>query len=147
MNNKMGYYLDRLCAAGAGIVGVSAADSLAGGDVARGVAGLPAVAFLAWLSTSETGAWRRDLYRVTATDRERLRGVLRNVYGDTKPFPGTYISRTVATNVLGDAYGTPVTWCREPEAHRPHLWPINGPAFAPALCMGHDCVDYERHMK
>lgn len=144
----MGFYLDRLTAAGAGMVGVTAADALAGGDVARGVAGLAAVAFLAWLSASETDVWRRDPYRVTATDRQRFRGILRNVYGDAKPLPGSYIAHVGARlDVAGSPYGTPVTWCREPESHRPHLWPINGPAFAPALCMGHECADPDRHVK
>lgn len=138
----MSEWLDRILAGLGGACATLAAIHLSNGDLIRGCLELVMTAGAVWLCSPPSPRRKRLGDVLTEVQRERFMAHLRDVYGEdvqTVPNPET-------SGVLGDPFGTPVVWCHEYATHDPHLWPINGPRYAPALCMGHQCDNPKVHM-
>lgn len=139
----MNEWLDRIVAIFGGMCATAAGFWFSYGEIAQAVLGVILTGVCVWLSAPT--APRRGLGDIlTEVQRERFMAHLRDVYGDevmTVPNPGADY-----TGIIGDPFGTPVIWCHETEDHEAHLWPINGPQYAPALCMGHQCDEPRKHV-
>lgn len=142
----MNEWLDRILAGlGGGLVTLAAIHFSTGHPV-RAAVELGLTGLCAWLC-APVRPRRLGLGEILSeTERERIRAQLDDIYGDPDTFTSAVFRSPYFQPSSWDMYGTPVTWCRSQEVHAAHLWPINGPQYAPALCMGHDCPDPKTHL-
>lgn len=139
----MNEWLDRILAGLGGGLATLAAIHFSTGHPVRAAVELGLTGLCAWLC-APVRPRRLGLGEILSeTERERIRAQLDDVYGMPNGLPDTYRFGGAAS---WDMFGTPVIWCRSQDVHAAHLWPINGPQYAPALCMGHDCPDPKTHL-
>jgi len=135
-------WLDRIVAAFGGAAGFMAVRSLSDQHLYWRIIGVGLVIASAWLCAPPRRHKKPLGCLIQEEERQRFIDELSAIYGVGTPIPYP----TMWPQGSWDPFGTPVTWCREPEQHEPHLWRVRGTVHAPVLCIGHDCPDAERHM-
>lgn len=138
----MSAWLDRVLAGFGGAAALAAFNYYQDGDYLAGTFGVGLVLVAVWLC-APTLAVRAPLgYILTHEQRQAFIDELSAVYGVTNR--DEYPVWNPMTS--WDPFGTPITWCRKFPDHDAHLWDVNGPSYAPVLCMGHDCLTPHEHM-
>jgi hypothetical protein len=135
-------WVDRVLAGLGGVAAFTAWDYYQSGDMFGGTVGVVLVLAALWLC-APLRTRRMSLGDILSEhERERFIRKLSAVYGVDSQDP------ILSTVVPGgwDPFGTPIVWCRVDARHEPHLWENLGPAYAPVLCMGHQCENPDRHM-
>jgi hypothetical protein len=135
-------WVDRVLAGLGGVAALTAWNYYASGDMFGGTVGVVLVLAALWLCAPLRPRRKRLREILTDADRERFIGHLSAVYGVDSGDP------MLSTIVPGgwDPFGTPIVWCRVDARHAAHLWENMGPAYAPVLCMGHECENPDKHM-
>lgn len=139
----MNEWLDRILAGLGGALGCLSVIHLNSGHPVRAAVEFGLLILAAWLSAPVRPRRKRLGEILSDVERERISAQLRDVYGVPNAVPDTY---RFGGSSFWDLFGTPVIWCRAQGVHDAHLWPVNGPQYAPALCMGHECKNPKTHM-
>lgn len=135
-------WLDRAVCASAGVAALTAVHAYQAGDMLGAGVGAGLSVGALWLSRPERPRRKSLGVLLSELDRERLIRHLSAVYGVDS-------DEAIASPIVPggwDPFGTPVVWCRVDAIHDPHLWENMGPAYAPVLCMGHECENPYGHM-
>lgn len=140
--NRFYEWMDRALGVAAGVAGITAVHAYQDGHMVSAGLGAALTASALWLSRPEMAHGKSLGVLLSELDRERLIRHLSVVYGVESGDP--MLSATVPGG--WDPFGTPIVWCRVKANHEPHLWENMGPAYAPVLCMGHECTNPDKHM-
>lgn len=138
----MSVWADKALAALGGAAGLTVVQHYADGHWLIGNLGVVLLAFVVWLVWPQRAYGYEVSGRMSSAYRDGLTDQLRAIYGqEPVGFQAHYLPPGA-----WDPWGTPVHWCLHASDHAAHLWHMNGPEYAPSLCMGHPCDDPGRHL-